>query len=121
MIYATRTDQFYCDCCQYNYSFAEPTTYSYNIVNRFSFFLYNTDVNCNVNGWLVGLWCLTELSTIFQLYRGGQFYWWRKLEYPEKTTNLPKVTDKLYHIMLYQVHIVMNVSCKCDVIILETV
>ena len=35
-----------------------------------------------------GLWCV-----IFQLYRGGQFSWWRKPEYPEKTTDLSQVTD----------------------------
>ena len=47
----------------------------------------------------LGLWCLMPL---LQIYRGGQFYQWRKSKFLEKTTN------KLYHILLYRVYLSMS-------------
>ena len=67
--------------------------------------LYNKKPITNVNVhdlkrtdyWV---WCLTPLSTNFSgvSFIGGA----RKTESTEKTTDLPQVTGKLYHIMLYR-------------------
>jgi hypothetical protein len=49
------------------------------------------------NNWsITGFMVFNDISKIFHLYRGGQFYWWRKPEYPEKTTNLSLTTFITY-------------------------
>jgi len=58
-----------------------------------------------IDGWFI---VFNATFNKFQLYRGDQFYLWWKPEYPEKTTYLRQVTHKLYHIILYRVHLVMN-------------
>jgi magnesium-transporting ATPase (P-type) len=68
----------------------------------YSFGCLTITISFLVKTWIwfdLGLWCLMPLSTILQLYRGGQFYWWTKPEYLEKTTDLSQVTDKLYRII----------------------
>ena len=53
------------------------------------YMIHVVELQYNQKDILIGrLWCLTPLSTIFLLYRGGQFYWWGKPDYyPEKTTS----------------------------------
>jgi hypothetical protein len=50
--------------------------------------------------FVLDLLCLTPLSAILQPYRGDQFWWWRKPEYPERTTDHGQATGKLYYLRL---------------------
>ena len=86
------------ECCMLSWEVANDQFY----IHSLCFDLTEAPTKRISNIFRVGLtyvwfWFIMPLSTIFQLYRGGQLYWWRKLEYLEKT-------DKLYHILLSTPH-----------------
>jgi hypothetical protein len=66
------------------------------------FKILNWAQKCQSWTWSYGSWIYNYLCNQFL----SQLNWWKKPEYSEKTTDLPQVTDKLHHIMLYQVHLV---------------
>ena len=100
-----------------------PGTYVSYILRDFHFIpyiLFFTEIGCNyyvskndkikvINFWGLGLWCLTPLSTIFQLYRGGQFYLFvEEIEVPGENHRLSQVTEKHNNIMVYRVHLALT-------------
>ena len=54
------------------------------------------------------LWYVAPLSTIFQIYRGCQFYWLKNREFLDKTTDLSQVSDILCCSMLHRAHLAMS-------------
>ena len=72
-------------------------------------------VYTNGTGLGLALWCLTPLSTIFQLYRIGHFIGGGNRSFLKKTTDLLQVTDKLDHIMLHRVGWYRFILSMCSV------
>jgi hypothetical protein len=74
-----------------------------------SFYLGITFLSQQFRGTRKGL-CLKPLSTIFQLYRGGQFIGGGNWNTRRKSTTCLKSLINFYHKMLNQVHLAMMIA-----------
>ena len=93
--------RFYYDTCYWGtytmYAFVLLVCLSYPFFNTLSDF---STVYLGSWFWFDFWLCLTPLSAIFQLYYVDQFEWWKKPEYPERTTDHGQASCKLYHLRL---------------------
>ena len=69
----------------------------------------NQSISFPMSAWYM-IYCRVRVMVLNATFNNiSAISWqWMKQEYPENTTDLLQVIDKLYHIILYQVHLVMS-------------